>query len=288
MSGHGIARKKKQQVRACERCGYAFDASKSRCTSCGHFNVEGGYSPDSDGTVLLSDAAVEPSVRIQTGVWDEIWGHHLTDGGEKIAGIVNQSVTLLGGAPGAGKSTLALMLAASIGKKMKREVLYIAGEEGIGQIRSRADRLGVTHKKLIRIVPIGNVVNLSAIIEHYKPAAMIADSVPTITPAMNDAVDFANTIKRWSEELSCPSILIDHVTKEEEFAGLQQLQHAVDTTLLFTVYEDGIRELRTIKNRNGPSGVKKFFTMEESGLVEHTDEDYGQDKDDEDNEESDE
>lgn len=270
---------KKKATRPCRRCDHPFDVEKMQCPSCKHMNVELSYNPTDDGTVLLSDASVQDVTRLQTGPWDKCWGHHFTPQGKEVFGIVNCSVTLLGGAPGAGKSTLALMLADTTAGATQRESLYISAEEHVEQIKARAKRLGLKNLHLIRIASIGQVQNLAPILEHYKPCSIIGDSVPKIAPDMNDAVQFAETIKEWTDTLKAPAFLIDHVTKEEEFAGLQALQHAVDTTLLFTVYEDEVRELRTVKNRNGPSGVKVLFEMTERGLVEHFDED-DEDEDD--------
>lgn len=257
--------RKKKKTRPCERCDAPVEIDKTQCPSCYHNNVARTYNPGDDGTVLLSDASITPAERIATGDWDACWGYHIVDG-KQIYGIVTCSVTLLGGAPGAGKSTLALALADRIAEKSKRPVLYISGEEDDGQIRSRALRMKVKNQNLIRLVPIGRAQNMNAILEYYEPAAIIVDSIPTVTPDMAEAVEFASTIKEWSSKLKAPAILIDHVTKEEEFAGLQALQHVVDTTLLFTVYEDEVRELRTVKNRNGPSGIRVFFDMTEHGL----------------------
>jgi DNA repair protein RadA/Sms len=222
--------------------------------------------PEDDKTVLLSDLDGAVIKRISTGPWDECWGFHVDDFGKRFEGTVVTSVTLVGGVPGAGKSTLALQMGNHIAGSTGREVLYISAEESNAEIRNRAKRLKLPNQKLIRLIPIGVAVELGGIMIHRKPVALIADSLPKIAPDAADAVAFCEKLKGYAIELECPVIIIDHVTKEEELAGLMALQHAVDTTLLFTVYPDEVRELRTIKNRNGPSGVRVLLNMTEEGL----------------------
>jgi len=258
--------KGRKEQNTCQRCQYKFPLSRTQCPSCGYWNIEQAFDTSKDGTVLLSDAEVVPVKRLVTGPWDPCWGAEVETDGEHVHGIVQSSVTLLGGAPGAGKSTLSLQLADSIAGLTGKEVLYISAEEANAQIRSRADRLKLKNTRLIRLRPIGAGGDIGDIMTHRKPVAIIADSLPKICPDMADAVIFAERIKDYTIALNAPAIIIDHVTKEEEFAGLQALQHAVDTTLLFTVYPDEVRELRTVKNRNGPSGIRTHFTMEEAGL----------------------
>ena len=277
--------KGRKEQNTCQRCTHKFPLSRTQCPSCGYWNVELAFDTSTDGTVLLSDASVLPVKRLMTGPWDPCWGHHVEDDGVRHVGVVQSSVTLLGGAPGAGKSTLALQLADSIAGSTGKEVLYISAEEANGQIRSRAERLKLKHTGKIRLRPIGAGGDIGDIMTHRKPVAIIADSLPKICPDMADAVIFAERIKDYTIALNAPAIIIDHVTKEEEFAGLQALQHAVDTTLLFTVYPDEVRELRTVKNRNGPSGIRVHFTMEEGGLqVFNLDDDDEEGEDDEDDE----
>lgn len=258
--------RKKKETKPCRRCGSGIPLERTQCPSCRYINVEITYDDDDDGTFLLSDIPIEKVERIQTGSWDPCWGFHYVRGKE-VHGIVNKSVTLLGGRPGAGKSTLALQLSDSIAKRTNREVIYLSGEEDDGQLGLRADRLKV-NTKLVRIMPLGRLKReIGDIIRQRKCAAFVIDSLPKVCPDMGDAVEFAWRIRDYCIELSMPAIIIDHVTKEEEFAGMEELQHAVDTTLLFTVYdEDQVRELRTVKNRNGIP-ARLLFNMEESGLV---------------------
>lgn len=278
--------KKKRETNTCRRCAYVFNAEKAQCPSCRFWNIQVVVTnPDDDKTILLSETLEAHVTRIETGPWDECLGFHITDDGKKHVGMVTTSVILLGGVPGAGKSTLSLQMADAIAGKTKREVLYISAEESNAEIRSRAKRLKLKNQKLIRLVPIGVSVELGDIMLNRKPVALIADSLPKIAPDSADAVSFCEKLKSYAIELNCPVIIIDHVTKEEEFAGMMALQHAVDTTLLFTVYDDQVRELKTVKNRNGASGTKVLLNMTETGLVlrleEEDEEDDEEDYDDE-------
>ncbi len=261
------AKKKKESIQTCSRCNSDFPIGLTKCTTCGFWNIPVPVNPDDDKTVLLSDAEGATVNRMSTGPWDPCWGFHFDDKGTQFTGTVTTSVSLIGGVPGAGKSTLALQMADIIAGKTKREVLYISAEESTAEVRSRAKRLKLQNLNLIRMIPIGVQAELGGIMIHRKPVALIADSLPKIAPDQAEAVLFCEKLKGYAIELECMVFIIDHVTKEEEFAGLMALQHAVDTTTLFTVYEDQVRELKTVKNRNGPSGVKVFLNMTENGLV---------------------
>lgn len=257
---------KEKKVQTCRRCSTAFSSDRTQCPSCLLWNIGVSVTGDNDGTILLSDAETDVVRRISTGPWDACFGFHVDDDGKMHTGMVTTSVTLLGGAPGAGKSTLSLQMADSIAGATRREVLYISAEESNAEIRSRAKRLELTHQKLVRLIPIGVSVELGGIMLHRKPAALIVDSLPKVAPDTDEAVRFCEKLKGYAIELECPVVVIDHVTKEEEFAGLMALQHAVDTTLLFTVWPNEVRELKTVKNRNGPSGESVLLDMGRRGL----------------------
>lgn len=272
----------KRETRPCDSCGYKFDIEKTQCPSCRHFNVEDKpFDASKDGTLLLSEAPDEPVKRIITGPWDPCFGVETDDEGREYEGIVTTSVTLLGGAPGAGKSTLSLQLSDAIAGAVMREVLYVATEEATAPIRARARRLKLKHIDKIRMLPIGVDGDLGAIMKNRTPAAYVFDSLSKAYPDPKDAVEFCKRIKGYCIEFDAPAIVIDHVTKEEEFAGLMGLQHEVDCTLLFTVYDDGVRELRTLKSRNGPC-TKVLFNMTQRGLQ------YRSPEEDEDEEDEDE
>jgi len=113
---------------------------------------------------------------------------------------------------------------------------------------------------------MGVTVDLASVILNRTPVAIVLDSLSKACPDPDEAVQFAKRLKEFCTAIDAAVILIDHVTKEEDFAGLMALQHEVDSTLLFTVYEDEVRELKTVKNRNGPT-MKMLFNMTERGLI---------------------
>ncbi len=254
----------------CHSCSFSFPVNRSQCPSCLCFNFSTRIVTDTenDNTILLSDVDETRLVRVSTGPWDPCWGEDRDAKGKVIAaGAVNTSVTLVGGVPGAGKSTLSLQFAEHILSTTKGEVLYVGEEECKEEIRARAKRLKLKHMNRIRLIPMGVDADLGLIIANRKPKAMIYDSLSTIIPDPEEAVEFCKRLKTYSVQLHAPAILIDHVTKDEEFAGFMTKQHAVDTTLMFTVHEDQVREIKTVKNRNGPSGISVFLNMTEHGLV---------------------
>ncbi len=274
----------KRNTRACVSCGYKFDADKTQCPSCRKFNPDPVFDADGDGTVLLSDAAIPPVRRIVTGAWDPCFGVETDDDGEELLGIVSSSSNLLGGAPGAGKSTLSLQLCDAIAKATAREILYIATEEGMGPIRARAQRLKLKNISRIRMLPMGVDGDLATIIANRKPAAFVFDSLSDGFPDPKDQIEFCRRLKAYCVDLDAPAIIVDHVTKDEDFAGFMALQHQVDATLLFTVYDDGVRELKTVKSRNGACR-KVLLNMTNRGLQYRSPEE--DEPDDEDEDESD-
>jgi DNA repair protein RadA/Sms len=211
-------------------------------------------------------------MRLQTGPWDECFG---TDYISRRSGIVNTSVTLLGGAPGAGKSTFSLQLADAISASTLREVLYIAAEEDAAEVLARARRIQIKNLNRIRIYPMGATTELSLVFASRKPAAIVVDSLPKLVPDHDQAVEFCERFKPYTIEMKAPAIIIDQVNKEGDFAGLMKLQHAVDTLLIFYKVDEHteLRELHVEKNRFGIANISKFLMMTETGLVEHIPED---------------
>ncbi len=266
----------KSRTYPCRLCGEQIPNTLFRCGSCGTWNVDTtNNGPFRDETILLKDVPDVEFPRLETGPWDICWG----------GGITRGTVTLLGGAPGAGKSTLSLKLAAIIAERTGRETLYVSAEERNVDIKARAKRTEVPLDG-IRMFPLGTDMVLSDVIEHFKPSAAILDSLPGLVGEDLEAgVRLCTDLKQLAAQTDMPCIVIDHVTKELEFGGKMSLQHAVDTTLLFSVeeFEDGdLRLLKTIKNRHGASGTMCFFDMTEKGLVWiHPDDLPTEDEDDE-------
>lgn len=215
---------------------------------------------DNDGTILLADVKGKGVERIVTDrSWDICFG----------GGIVRNSVALLGGVAGAGKSTLSLQLADIIAGKENREVVYIAAEENGDQIKDRALRLDLIHMNKIRLIPMGMTPDFPSVFAKYKPAAVFFDSLAGFSENPANSVDICKTLKHIAVQINAPFLVIDHVTKTDDFAGLEALKHTVDTTM--TLYCTGvgeIREMTVLKNRFGPANISIHLMMTEKGLVE--------------------
>jgi DNA repair protein RadA/Sms len=186
---------------------------------------------------------------------------------------VKGSVTLLGGDPGIGKSTLALQLAA----KAEVAVLYVSGEESSGQIRLRAERLGVPLRGDLLVSSENEVDRIIAQAQASGAGLLIVDSIQTIrSTELNSAAASVSQLKACTEALTrfakadgIPVIIIGHVTKEGAIAGPRALEHIVDTVLYFEGDgEASIRIVRAVKNRFGATDEVAVFEMRDDGLAE--------------------
>jgi len=218
-------------------------------------------------TVLLSDARLRVVERFETGLVDVCFG----------GGIPRTGVTLLGGDPGAGKTTLCLQIADLFGLREGKEVLYIANEQEAEELLETAVRIRLQAKEKIRVVRgMGGIrEDLGDLILQFAPCAIILDSVTKWSgDDLRVAVTLCQRLKDYTVRLRAPSIVINQVTKDGDHAGLNQMQHAVDCTMLFYV-DDDPRERRclyTRKNRFGPAPVMQFFEMTPHGLIPSPDE----------------
>lgn len=214
-------------------------------------------------TVTLDQIKIEKTKRLETGIseLDRVLG----------GGLVPGSLVLLGGEPGIGKSTLTIQLASSI-----KKALIISGEESVGQIKLRAERLKLNAPTL----ELANETNIDVIISTIReknPPVAIIDSIQTTyssdvegepgSPAQIRActTKLLESIKTGNTAV----ILIGHVNKEGSVAGPKTLEHLVDTV----VYLEGDRHhfyriLRTVKNRFGSTDEVGIFEMKENGLEE--------------------
>jgi len=189
-------------------------------------------------------------------------------------GIVPGSVTLLGGDPGIGKSTLLLQVAAHVAAS--GGVLYASGEESVSQVGLRAQRLGVSATSL-SCVSESDLQAITALAAERKAALLVVDSIQTVqtSSAVGSAGGVAQLrectaeLVRFAKSTSTAVIIIGHVTKEGMIAGPRMLEHLVDTVLYFES-EAGSRYriVRATKNRFGAVNELGFFAMTEGGLKE--------------------
>lgn len=188
-------------------------------------------------------------------------------------GIVTGSLTLVGGDPGIGKSTLLLQVAGAIGAT--ETVLYVSGEESPSQIKMRGERLSCMSDNLF-LLPETQVEEIENHIEKLKPALVIIDSIQTIyTEEIPSAPGTVGQVRESSGRLltickksGIPIFLIGHVTKDGAIAGPRLLEHMVDTVLYFEGERGSpFRILRGVKNRFGSTNEIGVFEMKNEGLI---------------------
>lgn len=251
----------------CNRCQAPLPEGMHQCLVCRQWTFH-QIVDDEEATVPLSEVMSATKVRLSIGPWDPLFG----------GGIVSTSVTLIGGSPGAGKSTLMLQIGKEIVHKSKNTVLYISAEEEPGQLKSRADRLKIDEQERILLCDmLGNsdTEYMQNVIMGMKPkpSLVILDSLQGLIGSGpshdNESIGVCNALKSIAAEYEIPAIIIDHITKADLFAGRMTLQHTVDCLIQFYVEDEasGLRTIETIKNRHGATPVKRQLRMQESGLV---------------------
>ncbi|MCU1357348.1 MAG: repair protein RadA [Acidimicrobiales bacterium] len=188
-------------------------------------------------------------------------------------GLVPGSVTLLGGEPGIGKSTVLLQAAAEVAAR-GRTVLYLSGEESPQQIRLRAERLGALHPLLFLAAETA-LPQVVGAIDHVRPDLVIIDSIQTLlNPDLASTPGSVAQVRECSHRLvseakdrGCAMVLVGHVTKEGALAGPRVLEHMVDTVLAFEGdRHHALRIMRVVKHRFGSTQDIGLFEMTEVGL----------------------
>lgn len=261
----------------CSACGHQHPRWAGRCDDCGAWNTlveevqESGHRKTpvhGSGTAeLIRLREVEPSRlgRLSTGMpeLDFVFG----------GGIVPGSMTLLGGEPGIGKSTLLMQAAAAL-EAGGHPVLYASGEESADQLRLRADRLGQQSGNIL----VAGETRLERVIQATRDcgaAVLVIDSIQTCyTEAMESAPgsvgqvrECAGLLMRFAKESGTAVIVVGHVTKAGGLAGPKTLEHVVDTVLYFEGESSlDYRLLRAAKNRFGSVDELGVFTMTSKGL----------------------
>ena len=269
---------KAKTIFVCSECGNESTKWLGKCPACNSWNTfyeqkiveTRNSSAKKDKTVnmpqKLNTYEAKDNIRISTGFGelDRVLG----------GGIVKGSLTLLGGEPGIGKSTLILQLCDKV--KGEGKVLYVSGEESAEQIKLRADRLGINNEDILFLGETDIDIVNKAIVE-IDPKLVIIDSVQTmysdeITAApgsVSQVREITAQIMKICKQNSITTIIIGHVTKDGNIAGPRVLEHMVDTVL----YLEGeryfsYRILRGVKNRFGSTNEIGMFEMKEEGMCE--------------------
>ena len=188
-------------------------------------------------------------------------------------GIVPASLTLIGGSPGIGKSTLLLKIAGNLARSGQK-ILYVSGEESAGQIKLRANRLDANHERLYLLSEI-SLESVLQELDRREYDFLVIDSIQTLyseeTPSAPGSVTQVRTITfelmRYAKSRQLPIFIIGHITKEGSIAGPRVLEHMVDTVLYFEGDSNSeLRLLRGFKNRFGSTNEVGIFEMHRDGL----------------------
>ncbi len=223
-----------------------------------------GYAGAPGELQKLSDIVASELPRIPTGCseLDRVLG----------GGLVPGAVTLVGGDPGVGKSTLLLQSASQL--SAQGCVLYVSGEESPKQIAMRAQRLEVMDANC-QVLAETEIETIIAAAQKLKPAVMIIDSIqtmhlrdiPSASGSVSQVREGAAALARFAKENQISIFLVGHVTKTGEVAGPRVLEHIVDTVVFMEGQEDSrYRLLRSVKNRFGSVNELGVFGMTEQGL----------------------
>jgi DNA repair protein RadA/Sms len=268
---------KLKEVFVCQACGASSPKWQGQCPGCGEWNTllaevlpvgagarSSARTPGSLPPASLLEEAGREEPRLATGSaeLDRVLG----------GGLVKGSVTLIGGDPGIGKSTLMLQTAAALAGTS----LYATGEESLKQVALRARRLGLTTAGT-RLLAETRVEAIVQSAQDVKAAALIVDSIQTMYSERIDSAPGAVSqlrectaeLVRFAKTSGTAVIVVGHVTKEGQIAGPRVLEHMVDTVLYFESDTGSrFRVLRSVKNRFGAANEIGVFAMAEQGLRE--------------------
>jgi len=274
---------KTKSIYVCNECGYESLKWYGKCPGCDSWNtlIEELRIPekekkikretsrihtDDTTSINVNEICFTDDIRYNTGLSElnRVFG----------GGIVRGSVSLIGGDPGIGKSTLLLQICEFLGDNLK--ILYVSGEESLSQLKLRAKRLSVKSKNLFLLAHT-NIEKITDIIDKDKPDIVMIDSIQTLySPDISSIPGSVSQIKECALRLTdiakskdITVILVGHINKEGAIAGPKVLEHMVDTVLYFEGDRNQIyRILRASKNRFGSTNEIGIFEMSDSGLIE--------------------
>lgn len=273
----------------CKECGYESAKWSGQCPSCkawntfveepvvkeknvkGIVNINAKYYETAGvkkaAPVRLSSVTAADTDRIKTDICelDRVLG----------GGIVEGSLVLVGGDPGIGKSTLLLQMCYNLAKN-GNSVLYISGEESLGQIKLRAQRVGEASDNLMVLCET-SLDTIENVLENVKPQIVVIDSIQTMyreevgaaPGSVSQVRETTAVLMQLAKGLNISIFIVGHVTKEGVVAGPRMLEHMVDTVLYFEGDKNAAyRILRSVKNRFGSTNEIGVFEMRQEGLAE--------------------
>lgn len=270
---------KAKQIYFCQECGYESAKWLGQCPGCKNWNTfveeklvvgvdkHSGKTTEAATPTSILQVTTSENTRIGTGMkeLDRVLG----------GGIVTGSLTLVGGDPGIGKSTLLLQVCRNL-TAAEHKVLYVSGEESLQQIKIRAQRLGGFTKDMLLLCE----TNLDAIeggIAKIMPEVVVIDSIQTMylegvasgAGSVSQVREVTGRLMRVAKQLGIAIFIVGHVTKEGTVAGPRTLEHMVDTVLYFEGEKNALyRILRGVKNRFGSTNEIGVFEMKDNGLYE--------------------
>ncbi len=272
--------KKKTSLFECQSCGEQATKWLGKCPSCGSWDSFMELNQDQQEVLKQTSKVINTSTKavpITKVKQDDVI--RFSSNNDELdlvlgGGVVPGSLTLIGGSPGVGKSTLLLKVAGSIASTGKK-VLYVSGEESAGQIKLRANRLDANHDDVYLLSEI-KLEEIQDELLRVNYEVVIIDSIQTIYSSnltsapgsVSQVREITFELMRKAKESNIAMFIIGHITKDGSIAGPRVLEHMVDTVLYFEGESSKeLRMLRGFKNRFGSTSEIGIFEMTNEGLV---------------------
>ena len=279
-----MAKSKSRKTYVCQECGSESAKWQGQCADCKAWNTlkeinlgpanapsisatgRGGFAGTLSDIKLLSEVDVSEAPRFSSGSteFDRVLG----------GGFVRGSAVLIGGHPGAGKSTILLQVLCHVARSM--DALYVSGEESLQQIAARAKRLELPVDRL-KMLAETSAENIVAVAEQEKPGIIVIDSIQVMymngvdsaPGGVSQVRESAAFLTRFAKQTGTVLLIVGHVTKDNSLAGPMTLSHIIDTQLMLGNTDDSrFRIMRATKNRFGQVNELGIFAMTEKGLRE--------------------
>ncbi len=276
---------KKKTLFECQACGFQTAKWMGKCPNCNAWDEFLELSASQQDVLKETATSSKKSTKSATPITDIEEEHHerFSSNDQELdlvlgGGIVPGSLTLIGGSPGVGKSTLLLKIGSNLAKAGKK-VLYVSGEESLGQIKIRANRLDANDEKLFLLSEI-KLENVFQELRQSDYDILIVDSIQTLYSekvssapgSVSQVREITFELMRHGKDEDIAIFIIGHITKEGSIAGPRVLEHMVDTVLYFEGDANReLRMLRSIKNRHGSTSEVGIFEMTKTGLMSATD-----------------
>ena len=275
---------KDKTMYVCDNCGQESVKWIGKCPACGQWNTfkeikvadtrhqatatsaaaSAGHQLRQNKVLRLKDISAhdDPRIDMQDAELNRVLG----------GGLVPGSLTLLGGEPGIGKSTLILQ---TVLRLPELKVLYVSGEESARQLKLRADRICETSASTVQVACESMIETVFQHIENLTPDLVVIDSIQTLATenvetspgSISQIRECAAMLLKFAKESGTPVIIIGHITKDGTIAGPKILEHMVDTVLQFEGDQHYMyRIVRAIKNRFGSTAELAIYEMQSSGL----------------------